>query len=93
MRLAVIDRGAGVFRNLRPVHRLQEEMFCIEIREAFRHRRRLRIHQLQFVRALQVHALGALGTDGDPVESGRRFQRAVGFDRAFETARVHCIQQ
>ena len=65
----------------------------IEARERVRVDPLLRPDQLQLV-ARTLRQLGAgLGADADPVDPGRRGQRAVGLHRDFEAARVERVDQ
>src|SRR6185312_14562194 len=87
------DGTRRVLGTCRAVHRLQREATERQVRERFRWHVVLRIDQLQLVSVLQPEAVAALGTDAQPVDAGRRLERAVGLDRDLEAARMELLDQ
>jgi len=82
------DRELGVALPLRTIHRLQKEVAKVKVREAFRFRSLLGKDQLEFVTSVQSEFRPSFGTDADPIDTRRRQQRAVGFERHGEAAIV-----
>ena len=85
---AVARREFGVRLELGAVHRLQEEVFELQPLELRGSNPMLRVDELQLVaRALLDHG-ASLGAHADPVDTGRRLECAVRFDRDLEAESV-----
>lgn len=90
---AVADSHLRIADALRTIHGLQEEVLKVESLEVFRRRARLRKNKLQFLtRGLTKFGI-RLGADADPVECGRRNERAVGLDGGEKSSRAHGIDE
>jgi hypothetical protein len=84
---------AQIRREVGAVHRLQKETPEIERFEAGRVGVVLREDEFQLVAGALDERRAALRADADPVDAGRRGQRAVGFDGDLQPARVQSLDQ
>jgi hypothetical protein len=84
----IVDCELGVALSLRTIHRLQKEVAKIKVLEAFRFCSLLGKDQFEFVTSVQSEVSPSFGADADPIDTERRRQSAVGFDRHGEAAIV-----
>src|SRR3954464_3789133 len=83
--LEAVARGElSVELDLRTIHRLQEKVLEVEPLELCRCDAALRIDQLELVARTLLDRGPGFWADANPIESGGRFERAVGLDRDFE---------
>src|SRR5205814_8694528 len=82
------DGGVGIRADVEPVHGLQKEVVEPEVREIRWIQTRLWKNELQLVAAFESPVCARLGTHANPVESTRRFLRAVRLDGDLEAHRV-----
>jgi hypothetical protein len=69
---------------LRPIHRLQEKVAEVEMREARRFRPCLRKDEFEFVASIQNQIGSSLGTDTNPIHPAWWQSCPVRFDRYLE---------
>src|SRR5216683_167357 len=91
--LAKGHRELGIAVAVGPVHRLYGKPAEGEVCEVVRVDAGLRDHDLELVTALDNEAAARFRADADPVESGRREDRAIRLHRDFEPAVVQRIDQ
>lgn len=90
---AVRERSTRIDVQVRPVHRLQEEVVECEVDERLRRCARLRVHQFEFV-SLKLHqGRSGLGAYADPVDASGDLQRSVRFHCDFESVPVQCLDE
>jgi hypothetical protein len=84
----VLNRASSIDSNIRPIHRLEQELLECEVREPFRRRVFLWIYELEFVTGADGQFALGFWTDANPVDSRRRHNRSIGLDCDLESPRV-----
>lgn len=90
---AISDCLASVVSEVRPVHRLNEEILEVEVLEQRRIKLRLRKNELELA-AFPLNEIGPrLGTDTNPVQACRGDLRSVGLDCHGEPSSVESFDR
>lgn len=90
---AVVQGKLCVLIPRRSIHRLQKEPLEIEPFELLRFRAGLRKNELQFVAGFDHEFSAGLRADTDPIDTRRRKESPVRFDRDFKAAPVKLIDE